>query len=177
MTEHQPADHRWHLGLAYSWPVVNELNFWGGPSFRREHGYAQLANNGEIAHADIRDDTETLNWIDPAGSLVAREERHIGAPVVHGDAWMMTLSTEIENRLAGPLRLGSPTTEGRPMAGYAGLAWRGLTRCARGRILETAVPLRRDGAALALPPSPRAKSPSRCGRIGRQSARALVRPT
>jgi hypothetical protein len=125
VTEHQPADHRWHLGLAYSWPVVNELNFWGGPSFRREQGYIQLANNGEIAHAELRDGMEALCWIDPAGSLVAREERYIGAPVVHGDAWLMTLSTEIENRLAGPLRVGSPTTEGRPMAGYAGLAWRG----------------------------------------------------
>src|SRR5262249_61375765 len=50
VTDHQPSDHRWHLGLAYSWPVVAEWNLWGGPTFVRDRGYVDLENHGEIRH-------------------------------------------------------------------------------------------------------------------------------
>jgi hypothetical protein len=127
ITDHQPSDHRWHLGITYSWPVVNGLNFWGGPTFVRGQGYQQLDNNGQTRHLDWNGREEHLEWLDPAGAPIAVERRRLGAPEVAADAvsWSLDLETQIENSGTQVLRFGSPTTEGRPMAGYAGLAWRG----------------------------------------------------
>jgi Methane oxygenase PmoA len=127
VTDHQPADHRWHLGITYSWPVVNGLNFWGGPTFVRGQGYQQLDNNGQTRHLDWSGREEYLEWLDPAGAAIAVERRRLGVPEVAADAvsWSLDLETEIENSGSQVLRFSSPTTEGRPMAGYAGLAWRG----------------------------------------------------
>ncbi len=148
VTDHQPADHRWHLGIAYSWPVVHGrqegspvgrarqslraahppgLNFWGGPTFVRGRGYQQLENNGRTVHQEWSRDTERLEWLDPDDRRIAVEQRRLGLPeVAEGEgSWSLELDTEIENSGQQVLRFGSPTTEGRPMAGYAGLAWRG----------------------------------------------------
>lgn len=127
LTDHKPADHAWHLGLAYSWPVVNSWNLWGGPTFVRDRGYTDLDNHGEIRHAAWHGETEELEWLDGEGEMIALERRIIGAPDVgeREQAWSLDLEAEIHNAGRRPLRLGSPTTEGRPMAGYAGLAWRG----------------------------------------------------
>jgi hypothetical protein len=135
VTDHQPADHRWHLGISYAWPVVNPggaafpggLNFWGGPTFVRGRGYQQLDNNGRTRHLDWNGQREHLEWLDPKGVRVAVERRRLGLLEVDADAgsWSLELETEIENGGPGKLRFGSPTTEGRPMAGYAGLSWRG----------------------------------------------------
>jgi hypothetical protein len=127
LTDHQPADHRWHLGIAYSWPVVNRLNFWGGPTFVRGQGYQQLDNHGRINQRGWTGGEEQLEWLDRGGVRIALERRRMTVPEVATGAgsWTIELDTEIENSGPGILRFGSPTTEGRPMAGYAGLAWRG----------------------------------------------------
>jgi len=154
LTDHQPADHRWHLGLAYSWPVVNQWNFWGGPTFVRDRGYVDLDNHGEIRHLgwdhptksrssrghrpDRWDDRcERLEWLDGHGSRIALERRLIGgAEVDPGEAaWWLELETDIENTGERDLRIGSPTTEGRRLAGYAGLAWRGPGELRHARVL------------------------------------------
>jgi len=75
ITDHQPSDHRWHLGITYSWPVVNGLNFWGGPTFVRGQGYQQLDNNGQTRHLDWNGREEHLEWLDPAGAPIAVERR------------------------------------------------------------------------------------------------------
>jgi hypothetical protein len=133
VTGHQPADHRWHLGLAYSWPVVSGWNLWGGPTYVRERGYVDLPNHGEIRHREWSGLEERLTWLGGDGKELAEERRTIGRPSVDPDAgaWSLDLACDVENRSGRPLRLGSPTTEGRPMAGYAGLAWRG-TEALRG---------------------------------------------
>jgi hypothetical protein len=135
ITDHQPSDHRWHLGISYAWPVVNPggdvfpggVNFWGGPTFVRGKGYQQLDNNGQTHHVEWSGNEERLEWLDPAGARLATERRRLGVPVVATDAssWSLDLQTEIENSGSQLLRFGSPTTEGRPMAGYSGLGWRG----------------------------------------------------
>lgn len=127
VTEHQPPDHPWHLGLAYSWPVVNTWNFWGGPTFSRDRlGYQDLENHGLIRRIGWAGGEERLEWLDPDGARVATERRSFATDVDdRRSAWWLVLRTAIENQSASPLRLGSPTTEGRPLAGYAGLAWRG----------------------------------------------------
>ncbi len=127
LTDHQPEDHRWHLGIAYSWPVVQGLNFWGGPTFVRGEGYVTLENHGQIRHLGWNGPYQELEWLDPDGERIATERRVSGRPEVDAEqgAWGMVLETEIENVTRAPLRFGSPTTEGRELAGYAGLAWRG----------------------------------------------------
>jgi len=130
LTDHQPGDHRWHLGLAYSWPVVDQWNFWGGPTFVRNRGYVDLDNHGETRHLRWEEDQERLEWLewlDGHGDRIALERRLIGEPEIDraAAAWWLGLETDIENTAKRELRIGSPTTEGRPLAGYAGLAWRG----------------------------------------------------
>ena len=44
---------------------------------------------------------------------------------VHGAAWTLGFATTFTNVTESVLVLGSPTTEGRPNAGYGGLFWRG----------------------------------------------------
>ena len=66
LTDHQPTDHRWHLGLAYSWPVVDEWNLWGGPTFMRDRGYVDLDNRGQIRHLSWIGHHEQLEWLDRA---------------------------------------------------------------------------------------------------------------
>ncbi len=53
--------------------------------------------------------------------------RRLGVPEIAEDqgSWSLELESEIENVGGQVVQFGSPTTEGRPMAGYAGLAWRG----------------------------------------------------
>lgn len=127
LTDHQPSDHRWHRGLAYSWPVVDEWNLWGGPSFVRDRGYVDLDNHGQIRHLSWTGHHEQLEWLDGHGSRITRERRLIGEPEVDraAAAWWLDLESDIENTCEHGLRLGSPTTEGRPLAGCAGHAWRG----------------------------------------------------
>ena len=127
VTDHQPSDHRWHLGLAYSWPVVNGWNFWGGPTFSRDQlRYVDLDNHGRVRHLGWAGADQELEWLDPKGERVATERRSLATAVDETRSlWWLTLRTVIENQGATSLRLGSPTTEGRPLAGYAGLAWRG----------------------------------------------------
>jgi hypothetical protein len=150
LTDFQPGDHRWHLGLSYSWPVVDGGNFWGGPTFVRDRGYVGLDNHGETRHVEWRDGEERLDWIDRAGARLIAERRTIGQPEVDvaAGAWSLELESELENVAGRAVRLGSPTTEGRPMAGYAGLFWRGPESMRHGRVLveDGAV----DGEAMGL---------------------------
>jgi len=152
VTDHQPSDHRWHLGLAYSWPVVAEWNLWGGPTFVRDRGYVDLDNHGEIRHLSWtrhpkhQKHEQHLEWRDRNGGRIATERRLIGEPQVdptHG-AWWLDLESDIENCGEGDLRIGSPTTEGRPLAGYAGLAWRGPAELRIARVIFEDSPPRRS---------------------------------
>jgi hypothetical protein len=130
VTDHRPEDHAWHLGLAYSWPVVDGWNFWGGPTYARDRGYEERPNWAEIRHVRWEGLDEDLEWRDGAGELIAVERRSLKPPEVDqpAGAWWLDLRSEVRNTRPVPLRFGSPTTEGRPNAGYAGLAWRGTPR-------------------------------------------------
>jgi hypothetical protein len=146
VTIFRPHDHVWHKGLSMTMAQLSGQNFWGGPTYVRDRGYVQLPNNGRIVHAgwdgmDLRADrlalTETLQWVTAAGETWIDEERTIRVDDVDatGGWWALDLSFRLRNVRRAPLVFGSPTTEGRPLAGYGGLFWRGPRSFLGGQIL------------------------------------------
>ncbi|GAA4194866.1 PmoA family protein [Gryllotalpicola kribbensis] len=151
VTTFRPHDHVWHKGIALSLPNVGPHNFWGGPTYTRATGYADLGNNGSMEHTELLEASvdqasvdqasashgsatfsHRLTWVsepaagEAAGLPIVDEARTIRAVVgEREDAWTLTWSSTITNVSGAPLRIGSPTTEGRDNAGYGGLFWRG----------------------------------------------------
>jgi len=141
VTVFRPHDHVWHKGIALSLPNVGTHNFWGGATYTRATGYANLDNNGSMEHTELLEASvdeasatfsHRLTWVsEPAsgqshGDPVVDEVRTIRAVVGDADEyWTLTWSSTITNVSGAPLHIGSPTTEGRDNAGYGGLFWRG----------------------------------------------------
>jgi hypothetical protein len=145
VTLFRPHDHRWHQGLTMTSANLSGENFWGGPTFV-DGGYAQLDNVGRIEHEgwEAIDSTgalprltERLAWITRAGERWLDERRTIDVVEVSREAgrWTLGLGFDLRNVSGRVLQLGSPTTAGRPMAGYGGLFWRGPRSFLGGRIL------------------------------------------
>lgn len=145
VTLFRPYDHLWHAGLSMTMANLSGENFWGGPTYVRDTGYAQLDNNGRIQHANwqelICDESvscvEQLQWITHAGEMWIDERREIAVREIDpaGLYWSLDLSFQLTNVARHPLVFGSPTTEGRPQAGYGGLFWRGPRSFLHGKIL------------------------------------------
>jgi len=131
---YRPHDHVWHKGIALSLPNVGSENFWGGPTFR-QGAYIQAANDGSVRHdsfqrAEATDDAvrldERLSWVTQSGQLLITERRRVAATAWADDkAWTLAFETTLTNVSGAGIVIGSPTTEGRPDAGYGGLFWRG----------------------------------------------------
>jgi hypothetical protein len=142
---YRPHDHVWHKGIAWSLPNVGPENFWGGPTYRRRDGYVQLDNNGAMRHesfdlAAIRADTarvdERLSWTTAGDQTWFTERRRVGAAAwPDAAAWTLAFETTMRNVSGHPVRIGSPTTEGRENAGYGGLFWRGPRSFTNGRVI------------------------------------------
>ncbi|AOS64468.1 DUF6807 domain-containing protein [Actinoalloteichus hymeniacidonis] len=136
VTDYRPNDHRWHKGLQLTASHVSGDNFWGGVSYVRDEGYVVKDNIGRMRHdgfdlvdarCDRLDIVERLTWISSGDEVWAEEVRRIAVHDVDldDDSWTLTWHSAITNVRGEELRFGSPTTEGREMAGYTGLAWRG----------------------------------------------------
>lgn len=135
VTLDRPHDHVWHRGLYFGWAHVNDQNFWGGATYLREVGYRQLDNNGAQTHEAwerLEQDpggvwmVERLAWTSFAGERWIDERRTIRVhPVTDESELLLTIETEITPSPGqGPFVFGSPTTNGRPAAGYSGLTIR-----------------------------------------------------
>jgi Methane oxygenase PmoA len=145
VTDGRPDDHPWHKGISWALPNVGPENFWGGPTYRRDDGYVQLDNNGQMRHdgfgaLGVRDGqarmTERLTWVTAAGQTLFTERRRITATVrPDRSAWALGFVTVMRNVSGRVVAIGSPTTEGRENAGYGGLFWRGPAAFAGGRVL------------------------------------------
>ncbi|MEU9245101.1 PmoA family protein [Streptomyces sp. NPDC048385] len=137
VTGYRPNDHRWHKGLQMTASHLSGQNFWGGNSYVHGQGYQVLPERvgsmrhdgfSEFAVADDRFSfTERLTWVENGGAEWAREVRGLTVHSVdeRAGAWALDWSIHLTNIRAEPLTFGSPTTEGREMAGYTGLQWRG----------------------------------------------------
>ena len=144
VTLFRPHDHPWHTGLAMTSAHLSGENFWGGPTYVRDKGYQWLENQGRIRHDDwseIRGDSsflkERLSWISHGGETWIEEERGISVGEIYPSEgfWSLDLSFRMKNVTERSLTFGSPTTEGRPEAGYGGLFWRGPRSFDDGEIL------------------------------------------
>lgn len=146
VTVFRPHDHIWHKGLAMTAANLSGQNFWGGPTYVRDEGYVQLENNGRMEHQtwdELRCEGDgaalagRLAWISSGGEVWISEERRIEVGDIEPDEgyWSLDLRFNLENVSGRPLIFGSPTTEGRPLAGYGGLFWRGPRSFSGGDIL------------------------------------------
>jgi Methane oxygenase PmoA len=144
VTIYRPHDHVWHKGIALSLPHVDKENFWGGPTFRNG-GYVQLPNDGAMIHESFDDITERdgvvrfderLQWVTESGEKPVTERRRVAATAWPLDAaWLLAFETTLTNDSDADIVFGSPTTEGRPDAGYGGLFWRGPRSFTGGAVL------------------------------------------
>ncbi|KAA9089181.1 DUF6807 domain-containing protein [Microbacterium radiodurans] len=130
----RPHDHVWHKGIAWSLPVVDDENFWGGPTFVPGRFYVQLPNDGSQEHRTTLEQSveggvarfaHTLQWITEGGIHLFDERRSLTARVAADDVWVLTFETAMTNVTDATISIGSPTTRGRENAGYGGLFWRG----------------------------------------------------
>ncbi|WP_394553825.1 PmoA family protein [Agromyces sp. MMS24-JH15] len=140
----RPHDHVWHKGIAWSLPVVEDENFWGGPTYVHGRFYVQLANDGTQAHRGIDalaaeagavEFVHRLEWITEAGEPLFTERRALRADILSDDAWALTFDTAMTNVADRTIPIGSPTTRGRENAGYGGLFWRGPRSFTGGRLV------------------------------------------
>lgn len=145
---YRPHDHVWHKGIALSLPNVGSENFWGGATYVRDRGYAQLPNNGAMRHRRLGElragpdrvaVTEELDWVTEGGETWFDEQRAFTVTAAGGDAWVLAFATRFTNVSGAPVRFGSPTTEGRENAGYGGLFWRGPRSFTGGRVYAPGV--------------------------------------
>jgi hypothetical protein len=140
VTGYRPHDHRWHKGIQLTASHVSGQNFWGGGSYVRGEGYVDLPNVGVIRHEEFTAlgggrIAERLTWHTQAGEHWLDEWRELTVRDVAGDSWALEFATSLTNVRGAVLEFGSPTTNGRPMAGYSGLFWRGPRAFTGGSII------------------------------------------
>ena len=148
ITIFRPHDHRWHHGLSFVLPHVNGHNFWGGNTYVHGQGYLLLDNIGwQSAEANefegyFRNNEKEhfltqMYWITHAKQIVMLAYQQLILQQVNAEQgwYQFTLKYELHNQTREPLEIGSPTTQGRPKAGYGGLFWRGTRDMTGGKIL------------------------------------------
>ncbi|NAS21541.1 oxidoreductase [Herbidospora sp. NEAU-GS84] len=133
----RPHDHRWHKGLAMTVSDLSGQNFWGGGTYVREAaGYVDLPNTGTIRHDGFdRPGVQRLSWHTRDGEHWIDELREFRVTDVEDDSWALEFATTLRNVRGAGLVFGSPTTNGRPMAGYCGLFWRGPRSFEHGEVI------------------------------------------
>ena len=144
VTGFRPHDHRWHKGVQMTATDVSGQNFWGGNTYVRGQGYAALPNVGTMRHEDFtvasnnaRFD-ELLSWHTEDGQHWVREVRSFAVRDVEDESWTLEFATTLMNQRPVPLVFGSPTTNGRELAGYTGFFWRGPRSFTGGQVIAAA---------------------------------------
>jgi hypothetical protein len=145
VSTYRPHDHVWHKGISWSICNLGPENFWGGRTYLPGQGYQQLENNGTMRHErfetlDLSTGgmllTERLRWITQHGQPCIAERRRIAAKVHPAEGtWQLAFETSMTNISGDSIAFGSPTTRGRPDAGYGGLMWRGPRSFADGKLV------------------------------------------
>ena len=164
VTNFRPHDHLWHYGIAMTFAHVSAAgkecdsehgghgeaqNFWGGNSYIHGQGYQRLPHlvgrqQHRAWHTMRCDDSgvfleHQITWSTFQGDAWFDETRSVAVPQVEPASgfWTLDLATSLRNVAGAPLSIGSPTTAGRPLAGYGGLMWRGPRSFLKGAILAS----------------------------------------
>ncbi|WP_434443135.1 PmoA family protein [Lentzea sp. E54] len=139
VTAFRPHDHRWHKGVQMTATDVSGQNFWGGVTYVRDQGYVALPNVGTMLHEEFTIDEprvdELLSWCTEAGEHWVSERRSFTVRDVEDDSWTLEFATTLTNLRSEPLVFGSPTTNGRELAGYTGFFWRGPRSFTGGEVI------------------------------------------
>jgi hypothetical protein len=100
------------------------------------HGAPGNSSPDHSAEGGVVRVDERLTWVTEAGEARIGERRRIAAAAwPAGQAWGIAFETTLANISAAPVVFASPTTEGRPDAGYGGLFWRGPRSFTGGRVI------------------------------------------
>jgi predicted dehydrogenase len=129
VSDTQPEDHRWHLGVGTAIQDIGGTNAWGGRTFVRDLGYLWLSDHGTVRHTEWimqRPDAlvHQLGWFDRHHRCLLTERRTIAAVTGEGGWWALRFRSELRNITSRSLELGSPGSNGRPGGGYGGFFWR-----------------------------------------------------
>jgi predicted dehydrogenase len=138
VTDHQPLDHVWHLGVGVALQDVDGINFWGGRTYTREAGqYVWRPDHGSITCTETSSEEtnaltggpegrlqESLSWNGPDGAQVLVEKRAWTWSSVSASAWRLSLDFALSPAGDQPVSLGSPGSNGRHEGGYGGFFWR-----------------------------------------------------
>ncbi|MDQ0663017.1 putative dehydrogenase [Arthrobacter ulcerisalmonis] len=137
VTDHQPLDHVWHLGVGVALQDVDGVNFWGGRTYTREAGqYIWRPDHGSITSTGTTSERtdaggghvgrlqETLSWNGPDGAPILLEERSWAWSGVAPSIWRLSLDFALSPAGDRPVSLGSPGSNGRFEGGYGGFFWR-----------------------------------------------------
>ncbi|GAA1175258.1 DUF6807 family protein [Nesterenkonia xinjiangensis] len=133
VTDQQPLDHTWHLGVNVALQDVDGTNFWGGRTYVRSAGrYIWRDDHGRIlTRAEQIDDvddgqrlTQQLEWLDRSGEALLREERTVTVTARDESAWELDVAFALTPAVERPVSLGSPGSNGRVGGGYGGFFWR-----------------------------------------------------
>ena len=138
VTTFRPHDHRWHKGIQMTIAHLSGQNFWGGNTYVHGKGYVALPEVGRMNHVrwhEIDADTNgarvrldhDVEWVASTGErwITERRKWEIDEVNLEESWWSLRFTTTLTNIRGTELEIGSPTTHGRPMAGYGGLFWRG----------------------------------------------------
>lgn len=137
VTDHQPLDHVWHLGVGVALQDVNGINFWGGRTYTREAGqYVWRPDHGSITVVETPVTQtsasagapgrlqERLSWNGPNGAPVLTEDRTWTWSAAGPSVWRLSLEFALSPTGDRPVSLGSPGSNGRFEGGYGGFFWR-----------------------------------------------------
>jgi predicted dehydrogenase len=130
VSDHQPLDHVWHLGVGVALQDVDGVNFWGGRTYTRAAGeYRWRPDHGSIVRLGEQSGLEghlgeTLSWNGPDGAPILTEQRTWVWAAVGPSAWRLTLDFALTPAGDQPVSLGSPGSNGRAEGGYGGFFWR-----------------------------------------------------
>ena len=137
VTDHQPLDHVWHLGVGVALQDVDGVNFWGGRTYTREAGqYIWRPDHGSIEVVETAVERaaaaagapgllqERLSWNGPDGAPILTEERTWTWSAVGPSVWRLSLDFALSPAGDRPVSLGSPGSNGRFEGGYGGFFWR-----------------------------------------------------
>ena len=166
----RPHDHPYHRGVSGVLSVINEQNFWGGPTYDvGGERSVQSDNIGQVKHIqwdemahtvhpseygdeDTSAPPETitmkqrLHWQTTQGHTLLRENRRLALEAIHENTgyWSLRIACELINVSGGALTIVAPHRDGAHRPSYAGLFWRGARSLERGRVFTSAGDMGRD---------------------------------